>query len=380
MIKHGNSAPRKPVPIATARLSFSASATPGLADEFLQELSWASPAVGWALATQPCETGTCLRLAHTTDGGRDWHALPDPPVRCSTGIGSFNPACVSEVSFASPAVGYLYGAGLLMTTDGGTTWHPLPGPEVESLTVVGGEVWRVAYGHAGCPGPCEPVLQAAEVGSRVWRTVITQLAPPDRSGSSQIVASGSTLLLALYGSQAGPLSAQATIYRSTNAGLTWQRQTDPCSGKGPGGMREEEDLNNLTAAPGGFFAGVCSPHGGSGIFVVTSTDAGRSWHRAGALSSVLGSVALIAAASPTTLAMSTGGTGGSGRFTARLLLSTDAGHHWRTVATDPQQLTQEGAPAWLGFQSPKVGSWLADPHAVWTTLDGGANWTRTAVR
>jgi photosystem II stability/assembly factor-like uncharacterized protein len=78
--------------------------------------------------------------------------------------------------------------------------------------------------------------------------------------------------------------------------------------------------------------------------------------------------------------MSTGGTGGSGRFTARLLLSTDAGHHWRTVATDPQQLTQEGAPAWLGFQSPKVGSWLADPHAVWTTLDGGANWTRTAVR
>ncbi len=380
VIKHGNTAPRKPAPIATARLSFSASATPGLADEFLQQLSWASPAVGWALASQPCDTGTCVRLAHTTDGGRGWHALPDPPVRCSTGIGSFNPACVSEVSFASPAVGYLYGAGLLMTTDGGTTWHPLPGPEVESLTIVAGEVWRVAYRHTGCPGPCDPFLQKAKVGSRAWRTVIAQLATPGRSGSSQIVASGSTMLLALYGSQAGPVSAQATVYRSTNAGVTWQRQRDPCAGKGPGGRHVEEDLNNLTAARGGFFAGVCSPHAGSGIFVITSTDTGLSWQKSGSVSSVLGSSALITAASPTTLAISTGASAGAGPYTPRLLLSTDAGNRWRTVATDPQQLTQEGAPAWLGFQSPRFGSWLADPHAVWSTADGGANWTKTAFR
>jgi photosystem II stability/assembly factor-like uncharacterized protein len=267
-----------------------------------------------------------------------------------------------------------------MTTDGGTTWHPLPGPEVESLTSVAGEVWRVAYRHTGCPGPCDPFLQKAKVGSRAWRTVIAQLATPGRSGSSQIVASGSTMLLALYGSQAGPVSAQATVYRSTNAGVTWQRQRDPCAGKGPGGRHVEEDLNNLTAARGGFFAGVCSPHAGSGIFVITSTDTGLSWQKSGSVSSVLGSSALITAASPTTLAISTGASAGAGPYTPRLLLSTDAGNRWRTVATDPQQLTQEGAPAWLGFQSPRFGSWLADPHAVWSTADGGANWTKTAFR
>ena len=372
----GKSKPaRPPSPGSSSRVS----ATSGLAHEFLQELSWVSPTAGWALGTQPCDTGTCVRLAGTTDGGRSWRALPDPRVRCPAGMyGSFDPACVSKLSFANPAVGYLFGPGLLMTVNGGATWHSVPGLQVESLTVVDNDVWRVAYGHTGCPGPCEPRLQEAKLGSRVWRTVIANLAAPGRSGAAQIVASGSKLLLALYGSQAGPVSAQATVYRSVNGGDTWHLHSDPCSGKGPGGRREEEDLNSLAAAPGGFFAGLCSPHAGSGAaFVVTSIDAGRSWQKSGSLPAVEGP-ALIAAASPTTLAVSTGATGGSGGFTARLLLSSDAGHRWLTVATDAQRLTQAGSPAWLGFQSPRAGSWLADPHAVWSTLDGGAHWVRAA--
>jgi hypothetical protein len=381
VIKHGNLALRNQSTIISSRLSFLVSTTPRLADEFLQELSWVSPAVGWALATQPCGTWACARLASTSNGGRSWRALPDPPVTCRSGmLEHSNLACVSELSFASQTVGYLYGPSLLMATDGGATWRPVRGLRVESLTVVGDDVWRVAYRHTGCPGPCSPVVQEAKVGSRIWRTVLAKLVTPGRSGSSQIVASGSTLLLALYGSQAGPVSAQATVYRSTNRGVTWQLQADPCSGKGPGGRHVEEDLNELTAAPGGFFAGVCSPHQGAGIFVVTSTDAGRSWKESGSLSFAQKYPALIAAASPKTLAISTGAEGGSGAFTARLLLSTDTGHHWRTVATDPQQLTQEGAPAWLGFQTPSTGRWLSDPHTIWMTADGGTNWTKTAFR
>jgi photosystem II stability/assembly factor-like uncharacterized protein len=380
VIKRRGGTTRRPVPIASAQLSFSVSANAGLADEFLQELSWVSPTEGWALATQPCDTGTCVRLSRTNDGGRSWHALPDPPVACPADMsGSFDPGCVSDLSFASPAVGYLYGPDLLMTVNGGATWHPVPGLQVESFTVLDSDAWRVAYAHTGCPGPCEPSLQESKLGSRVWRTVIEKLAAPDRSGAAQIIASGSSLLLALYGSQAGPVSAQATLYRSGNAGDTWHRQADPCSGKGPGGRSQEEDLNNLAAAPGGFFAGVCSPHAGTGIFVVRSINAGRSWQKSGSLTSVQGP-ALIAAASPTTLAIANGATRGSGGFTARLLLSTDAGQRWRTVATDPQRLTQAGLPAWVGFQSPRVGSWLADSHGVWTTFDGGAHWTRTAFR
>jgi len=98
------------------------------------------------------------------------------------------------------------------------------------------------------PGPCRPALQRAAIGSSAWAPPIGQLAAPGRSGAAQIVASGPTLLLALFGSQAGPVSAQAVVYRSAGSGGTWQQRTDPCSGRGTGGRSEEEDLTDLAGA------------------------------------------------------------------------------------------------------------------------------------
>ncbi|MGH2902153.1 MAG: WD40/YVTN/BNR-like repeat-containing protein, partial [Solirubrobacteraceae bacterium] len=241
--------------------------TPQLGGGALQALSWFGGRDGWALAAAPCTGPNCAqlpaspsRLAHTTDGGSHWHALPDPPASLRGATGACSPtACVSAISFATPTVGYLYDPDLVMTTNGGHSWHPQPGAKVETLTVANGHVYRVAYHHLGCPGPCDPALQEAQIGSGNWRTLIRTLSQPGRSGQAQIVASGPTLLLAMYGSQAGPVSAQATIYRSINSGASWQRQADPCSGRGPAGGHVEEDLIDLAAAPGAFFAGLCSP-------------------------------------------------------------------------------------------------------------------------
>jgi hypothetical protein len=380
VIKLGAAAPPSPAPMATAALSFSTTAVPGLADASLQDLSWVSTTDGWALAAQPCTTGTCVLLAYTGDGGAHWQALPSPPARLQDGtVDCSKLACVSQVRFASSTVGYLYGPALLMSTNGGRAWQVQPGPQVETLALAGGDVYRVAYDHGGCPGPCQPTLQEAAIGSTAWHTLIGQLASPARSDTAQIVASGSTLLVAMYGSQAGPTPAQAVVYRSTDGGASWQQRTDPCSGRGTGGKGEEQDLTDLAAAPGGFFAGLCSPHTGSGTFVVTSTDAGGSWHTAGALPNVQ-ALALLAAATPSTLAVSTGATGGSGTFTAQLLVSTDAGTRWTTAATDTQQLTQANIAAWLGFETSQVGRWISGPHSIWTTHDGGLHWVQTAFR
>ena len=377
VIKLGAGPPPNPVPMATAPLSFSDTAMPGLAYSWLVDLSWVSATDGWALAARPCISGTCARLAHTTDGGVHWQALPNPPARLQDGtVDCAKVACVSGVRFASPTVGYLYGPALLMTSDGGRTWRAQPGLQVETLTIAGSQVYRVAYDHGGCPGPCLPTLQRAAIGSSAWRPLIGQLAYPGRSGAAQIVASGSTLLLAMFGSQAGPVSAQAVVYRSADSGAAWQQRTDPCSGRGAGGKSAEEDLTDLAGAPGGFFAGLCSPHTGSGAFVVTSSDGGESWQTAGALPSVQ-ALALLAAASPTTLAVSTGAAGGSGVFTARLLVTTDAGRHWTAAATETQQILQAGVPAWLGFETSQIGRWISAPHSVWSTKDGGLHWTRT---
>ncbi len=381
VLKVGDTAVSSTRPTATAPLSFSTTATSGLADSFLQDLTWVSTTEGWALAGQPCTMGTCARMADTTDGGSHWQELPDPPVQAPStqGVspGCFNTSCVDGVAFATPSIGYLYGPSLLLTTDGGQSWQSETGPQIETLAVADSAVYRVAYDHTGCPGPCQPTLQEAPIGSDTWRTLVGVLATPDRSDTAQIVSSDSTLLVAMYGSQAGPVSAQAVVYRSTDAGGSWREGPDPCSGQGPAGL--EEDLIDLASAPGGFFAALCSPHTGVGSFVVTSTDDGTSWQKAGPLAAVQ-DLSQLAAASSSILAVSTGATSGAGPFTAHLFVSTDGGQHWTRVASDSQQETPSGVPAWLGFETAQVGRWIGDPHSVWTTNDGGAHWSQSPFR
>ena len=346
-------------------------------DQQLLDASWVSANEGWVLSGEPCAAlGSCARLAHTTNGGRSWQALTGPRAAVTPGafMCSRHP-CVSDVLFADPQVGYLYGPSLLMTRDGGVSWRAVRGTYTETLALADGRAWRVAFDHTGCPGPCNAVLQEARIGARAWHTL-------KRLGSvlgTQIVSSGSSLLVAIYGNQAGGTSAQAVLYRSTDGGGSWRVQTDPCSGRAPDGSHAEQDLTDLATARGGFFAGLCSPHTGFGTFVVTSTDGGRSWITAGAVPA-RAQVSLLAAASPTTLAAASGPVGGRGSFTARLLISSDGGHRWRPAAANRQQITLLlGAPAWLGFQTPREGRWIASPKDLWVTTDGGSRWRRAAA-
>lgn len=378
VVKTSSGLPANPPPSASTPLSFATHGSGGLANTTLTDLTWVSATNGWALAARPCSTGTCARLAHTTDGGTQWQVLPDPPASVSEdasgGACPTSGPCVRSIRFATSQIGYLFGPDLLMTTDGGRTWTPQAGVKVEALAIDGGRVLRVAYDHSGCPGPCHPVLQESPIGSTAWSTLVGSLAYPGRSNSAQIVVSGSSALVAFYGSQAGPVSARAVLYRSTDSATTWTRQTDPCpSGTGPQG---EVDLVGLASGPNGLYGGLCRYHlQTSGAFVITSTDAARSWTRSAPLPSQP-VFSLVAVPNPSTLVAATGSTGGSGSYTATLLISSDAGKRWTTAATDPQQLTQTGSPAWLGFENPQVGHWVGDPHDIFNTSDGGQHWTR----
>ncbi len=390
-VKEPAGVPAGPAPAATARLAFAAgspAAAIDLAYSSLLSVSWVSATQGWALAAQPCSTGTCARLARTTDAGQHWQLLPDPPATIQDGTADCQvQSCVSQVSFASPAVGYLYGPALLVTTDGGLTWHARPGLQTETLTADGGRAYRITYTSDGCPGPCQPSLQEAPAGTGSWRTLIGQLAEPGRSDSAQIAVSGPDVVVAMYGSLSGPVPAQAVLYRSADGGDTWQRAADPCDGLGPGapgalgglGARgQEEDLIGLAAAPGGFFAGLCVTRATMSAFVITSAGAG-AW-KAAAAPPPGQNLGVIAAAGPAVIAVASAAQGGDGSYTARLVVTTDTGRHWVTAATDTQDLAAGGVPAWAGFETALDGQWLADPHSVWTTTDGGLHWTRTAFR
>ena len=347
------------------------------AGPFIVDLTWVSDQIGWALSAVECASGLCPELASTIDGGKTWRQLPSPPALIqSVTVDCSKAACISHIRFASTMFGYLYGPALLVTSDGGHTWRPEQSLPVEALQPTQGHVYRIVYDHGGCPGPCDRTVEVASAGSATWRTVLTIpfMAVESRQDSSQLVTQGSQdIYIAIYGDlAAGGGTQQAVLFRSLDAGRTWHRLGDPCGGSGTA----VNDATSLAASTGGFVVALCVPRSGSShVFVVTSSNGGATW---GPQHLVPGSgPQLIAAASPTHLALATAPTTGSGPITYTLYVSADGGAHWSLAVSDPEYL-DPAAPgsAFLGFEDPLVGRWVGFEGAIWTTQDGGVLWTR----
>ena len=352
-----------------------------LGGPFLMDLTWVSDQHGWALAAAPCGRDLCPRLATTADGGRTWTALPAPPGRVGTNgmPGCARPGCVSQVRFATAAVGYLFGPALFQTVDGGRSWRRVPGRPVESLEPSAGTVVRVVYDHTGCPGPCDRTVQETMAGSATWHTVL-RLPAASSIGSvaAQLVRQGTSVLyLLLYGHVAGGAGlAHTVILRSTDGGATWQRRGDPCGGTG----LNEHDASGLAAAPGGFAVVLCPSRGGTGsAFVRTSADNGSSWGPPRTVpQGPEGYLSLIAAASAAHLVLATG-FDGNGALTYHLLASADGGRHWSIAVSGTAPLDLRApAAAFLGFEDARVGRWISDSRTIWTTDDSGQHWHRQA--
>ena len=353
---------------ATASVSFEPGGTGGLADASLVDLSWVSPEDGFALASRPCDKGSCAVVARTTNAGTSWTALPPTPAFCTDATCS---DAVSGIAFASSTVGYLFGPATFMTTDGGERWQALPGPQVESLAVGGGQGFRIAYAHSGCPGPCNPVLQVAPLGSATWHTVLSDLG---YGAGNYLVVSGPDVYVVTHGNLASGVGTQrSTISRSIDGGATFETLTDPCAGR----LRTPHVLSALAAAPGGVLEGICTRRAGTGgQYLVSSSDAGATWQLRPLPSGATRYFGEIATASASTIAVATGAVGGSGTTTATLLVTTDGGKSWATAATDTFPVEETAAVAQLGFGTSQVGSWVADPHSVFVSTDGGAHWKR----
>jgi hypothetical protein len=344
---------------------------------FVVDLTWVSDQTGWALSAAECASGLCAELASTIDGGKTWRQLPSPPALIPSGaVDCRKAACISHIRFASRIFGYLYGPALLVTSNGGQTWRPEESLPVEALEPTQGHVYRIVYDHGGCPGPCDRTVEVASAGSAAWRTVLTMpfMAVESRQDSAQLVTQGSQdIYIAIYGDlAAGGGTQQAVIFRSLDAGRTWRRLGDPCGSSGT----VVNDATSLAASTGDFVVALCVPRiGNSHLFVVTSGNGGTTW---GPPHLAPGSLPqLIAAASPTHLALATGPTTGSGPITYRLYVSADGGAHWSLAVSDPEYL-DAAAPgsAFLGFEDSLVGRWVDYEEAIWTTQDGGATWAR----
>ncbi len=134
-----------PVPSGFAPRSFTA----------IGESTW------WLMGDAPCSAPPCTSIVRTTDGGRTFVGIPAPRVALSTA----NQAGVSELRFADPLNAFAYGSEMYVSHDGGAHWHPVSiGGGVSDFAIAGGYAYAVVSGGSAVAGE----LMRSPVGSDAW--------------------------------------------------------------------------------------------------------------------------------------------------------------------------------------------------------------------
>jgi photosystem II stability/assembly factor-like uncharacterized protein len=323
------------------------------------DVTFVGPDDGWALGSSQClktPSRRCTALLHTTDGGRSWTSVTNPPA--NVGDSCADP-CIGHVRFADKKIGYAYGQHtLLMTTDGGEHWTGESGG-ADALETLSGNVIRVT--DAGrCPPGCGYQVLTAPLGSDQWQP--SQL-PGSASGDSVLLnrTGDSAYLLIQQHPAGGAGMQQPTLLTSSDDGRSWTHRNTPCPQDS--GRYGEIDGQLMTTAEDGSVSLVCAARGGaaSSQFTVTSTNGGTTFARGS--KGAFGDVArAIGAASNSVLIVSADDT----------YRSTDSGKTWHPLgSTGPRMVS------WIGFENAVVGRAIStDNRTIWTTTDAGATWSR----
>jgi hypothetical protein len=230
---------------------------------------------GWALGTAPCSSNPCTSLVRTSDGGRSWVGIR-PPVVGLVGVDDCSTACVSNVRFATPLVGYLFGPQVFyLTTDGGATWQRQVGGAA-ALEIADNNVLRVPAGDGqGCFPGCPVSVQVSTIGGTgVAYGPCSVVAQVGFDTGVQLSRTGGHAYLQVYGHVSGGASqAHSALYVSADSGLTWADRGETCPQVSPG----EVDASALSSASDQSVTVLCTQRSGSASFVAVSTDGGRSF-------------------------------------------------------------------------------------------------------
>ncbi len=325
-------------------------------------VSFGSASDGWLLAQPQCSRARCgPQLLASTDGGRQWHAVPAPPLR----IGK-----IAAVTFANTRDGWLYGAEVLWAThNGGARWHrvPLPpGGRLQSLTAAAGRIlasigrcssdrlacsfrlWTAPAGSDGfrpvpgaagarhAPPPTVAISGRTGFAYATWldrpvgeHVLLTGPADgthrwhrlPDPCGPSWSAAlaaeHGGRRLLITCGSEPGAGQQMKLAYVSATAGRTWRRVANPPTG--------------------GYVAGASATGSGpvylSGgrMDIYISRNFGRSWHTSASLDNAAGLAGAGAILTATAITSTRAVAFQAGVGCNQIWLTTDSGHHWTPV-------------------------------------------------
>lgn len=298
----------------------------------------------WALGQGDCLDGTpgqCDAVLRSDDDGKNWVSTPNPPaqVRAACDV----TPCVDHLRFADQHVGYAFGPGaLFLTNDGGQTWKPDNGGDTTSLEVANGTALRVTADR----------LEIASVGTLSWKaaalpTKATVRAPVVRALSRAYVSAANG----------------DTLYASTDNGTRWTPHASPCPTSG--------SLNSVTAAADGSLVVMCISSGSKAPTLMVSADDGSNFTPVTGVPADSAGRPFAAIDSSTVFCSVPG----------QLVRTTDSGQQWTRVATDKTTGAAKGAAGFLGFESPTTGRWVsADGSTIYTTTDGGNNWSHQTFK
>jgi photosystem II stability/assembly factor-like uncharacterized protein len=303
--------------------------------------------------------GTDTAVYKTVDGGRTWLPYNEGLFPANGG----RRVCYPEGAGRRYCVKQPFG------TPGTTTWNRDNGYVLD--VAVDPRHENVVYAAAGA-------VRRSSNGGRTWRTV---LAPPQRDSFTRI-AIAPTRPESIYAIAHGARGA-TTIYKSTDAGTTWQATGGgsalPASCCG-------DSMDSLVVDPGNpeaLYAAV-------GETVLATTDGGATWH---AMPNGLPADAVTALTAdpvhPGTLYASVdipnssrAKAGDVEKPTGGIYATTDGGQTWSevfagfgvdTVAVDPLRPSTIYASGWAG-RDPSH----ANEYRLLRSTDGGRTWTVAA--
>lgn len=356
------SAPRKATASAVSPAGPQATCAPGAVGPV--DASFISASDGWLLGItlQHCWAAGSSRLVvrKTTDGGRDWGAVPAPPAPWSGGT-SVVPDGVGEIYFAGSRDGWAFGPGLWSTHDGGATWRRVDtdGRAVYSLTATNGHVvaaFQACHTDCGRGTPASFSVETSPAGSDDWRSV------PGGTGTGQpylMAADGTAYAL----DEGGPDGPARILAGPADGTVTWRAHVTPCYNIG---------ANTGTAVTASRVVIACALLGAhpAATRFYRSDDSGAHWRQFSHLGLYDGASSVGVTADGTVLV---------GANFDGVELSHDGGHSWQPAAAI-DNFSRGCCEIDVAMTSDEDGYVIAAWGLLWITSDAGQTWAPVALR
>ena len=146
-------------------------------------VTWLSAQRGWVLGAAACGKNACAEVIGTTDAAMTWRLIGT----VGAPIAEFGgrPG-ITEIRFATPAVGWAFGTYLFRTSTGGKFWARVPipggGKQVLALAASPTQTYAVVTGCAWGAGICPRPLSFWRIptgGRGGWTRIPLRLPPND---------------------------------------------------------------------------------------------------------------------------------------------------------------------------------------------------------